>query len=750
MTSQGTVTVTTPRGRTFLLSWLEWATELEKQGFEYDYAFEIVKAKRSFGLAWEYLKKHPKRSGLFAGKKRDFQLYPRLNTAGIVINHDGSKDMFLESTPSRFSTTSSTKSAELKKQLEAELKNAQEPSLYLNSSIEEDDAVPEKHQQRSKSTKAGNRSEEEDFEVVSRKKHQPKSRSPSHQKPRPQSARASPEPSPVKKAIASPPKFLISNPPVKVVVEEEKYEEVVIPVHNAPVIVIDDSAVVAEPEMKEAEYALVNKNLEAAKLSYAQALSSPAKATPVSSPFKKVASSPAAAKVEPKNESAISKRIKAFEEKIATDGDKPSYKVGDELELLRSNGQWVECKLLEKEGKRLVVEYYDEGKKYQKRMGIHSNHLAPKGTHIKVEKPASPKKVEEEEDDGFNVVKAKLHLKVKDGESPRKFHDTMRTELTESTMFNPKYAASMAASVKQDFGATKAMSVMNQSVYSAGPVLIKDNHLLNPNKETPSYTVGDLVNIRCSDGHWYRGRVLDVGEHAVLVEYKRKRERFQKKLPIRSKLLRHADEDDVLSIKTIQSVKASSSKKVPLEMIMKGESKTPVAANKTTVKGSQSAVDLACSDEKLSTTEKQRKSENESLTDSRSDSRSHVELLRRDGIWYEAFIIKSGGKSCIVEYINEGKKFQKTVPNGSDKLAPFGTHIFVAEVGDDVEYLTPKGEWVKAQICEIQEAFYIILYMEGSDLVEKKIVRCSENLARYGEHTGERHLEHLKAREIKV
>jgi len=68
-------------------------------------------------------------------------------------------------------------------------------------------------------------------------------------------------------------------------------------------------------------------------------------------------------------------------------------------------------------------------------------------------------------------------------------------------------------------------------------------------------------------------------------------------------------------------------------------------------------------------------------------------------------------------------------------LAPFGTNIFVSDVGDDVEYLTTRGEWVKAQICEIQDAFYVILYMENSDLVEKRIARCSKNLARYGEHT---------------
>jgi hypothetical protein len=84
----------------------------------------------------------------------------------------------------------------------------------------------------------------------------------------------------------------------------------------------------------------------------------------------------------------------------------------------------------------------------------------------------------------------------------------------------------------------------------------------------------------------------------------------------------------------------------------------------------------------------------------------------------------------------EGKKYQKTVSTGSDKIAPYGTHMFVAEVGDDVEYMSANGGWVKAQICEVQDACFIILYMEGSDLVEKKIVRCSKNLARYGEHVG--------------
>jgi hypothetical protein len=62
--------------------------------------------------------------------------------------------------------------------------------------------------------------------------------------------------------------------------------------------------------------------------------------------------------------------------------------------------------------------------------------------------------------------------------------------------------------------------------------------LLSSGRATPLYGKGSSVLVRCSDGHWYRGRVSDLGKEVALVEYKRGRHSYAKKLPLRSKNLR--------------------------------------------------------------------------------------------------------------------------------------------------------------------------------------------------------------------
>jgi hypothetical protein len=329
----------------------------------------------------------------------------------------------------------------------------------------------------------------------------------------------------------------------------------------------------------------------------------------------------------------------------------------------------------------------------------------------------------------------------------------MKSDLTESehNYMPSRNNRTMPAQSIRPEDVASVMGSVQGSNYS-GPIFMKTQNLLPPHKPTPNYQKGDLVNVKCSDGHWYRGKLLDVGEQAVLVEYKRKKEKFHKRLPIRSRLLRFADSRDVETIKAVQSAKASSTRQVPLEMIMnkskefekqafnatmeKPTSKTPKVESRKTM---NKTMDLEEKASVKTASKKTTKMETTSITDSNtshSDSREHVEVLRSDGVWYEAYIVKTGAKAQIVEYVSEGKKFQKTLSIGSSKIAPYGTHLLIAEIGDDVEYLTSSGTWVKAQVCEIKDAHFVILYMEGSDLVEKEILRCSKNLARYGEHVG--------------
>jgi len=282
-------------------------------------------------------------------------------------------------------------------------------------------------------------------------------------------------------------------------------------------------------------------------------------------------------------------------------------------------------------------------------------------------------------------------------------------------------------------------SEFGQSVYSG--------NLLPDHRPTPDYQVGDYVQIKCSDNHWYRGKLLDVGDNAVLVEYRRKKNKFQKRLPIRSRYLRLADDDDVSSVHSAASARSSQSKHVALKYLVgpgkdvkekkeqkKNLSKTLEVPSNNKNRRSRSAKEQPDDRSVISRgakTQILRKSEEIAEV----DQREHVEILRSDGMWYEGRIVKSGKQACLVEYVIDGKKYQKTLPLQSSSMAAFGSNIFPAEVGDDVEYLTPKNDWVKAQICEVQDPYYIILYMEGSNLVEKRIVRTSPNLAKYGLHT---------------
>eukprot|EP00475_Leptophrys_vorax_P015723 TRINITY_DN2202_c0_g1_i1.p1 TRINITY_DN2202_c0_g1~~TRINITY_DN2202_c0_g1_i1.p1 ORF type:complete len:317 (-),score=75.20 TRINITY_DN2202_c0_g1_i1:144-1001(-) len=69
------------------------------------------------------------------------------------------------------------------------------------------------------------------------------------------------------------------------------------------------------------------------------------------------------------------------------------------------------------------------------------------------------------------------------------------------------------------------------------PVRFTDGSLLAAAR---SYVTGDHVHVKCN-GTWYRGVVIDAGLKAVFVEYKRNEDKFRKRLPINSKMLRPAN-----------------------------------------------------------------------------------------------------------------------------------------------------------------------------------------------------------------
>jgi len=313
-----------------------------------------------------------------------------------------------------------------------------------------------------------------------------------------------------------------------------------------------------------------------------------------------------------------------MEEKLPVAEPSPKkYVVGARVEIRRSNGQWVQGVVLEVHNKIVVVEYLDSGLKYQKKMPLRSQHLAPFGTNICEPEPKPDTNepdnhiragydlelhVEEtdhrnkDEDDGFEVVKSKKNvsspgLRVRPVESPKKeFIDTMRSDLTESPVENPKKKSGKnldsvrsrecRKSMDSSRGSVKYGSEFGQSVYNP-------NNLIHPSKPTPDYEIGDFVQIRCSDGHWYRGKVLDLGEHACLVEYRRRKQKFQKKLPLRSKYLRIADDDDVNSVHSAASARSSQSRQIALKYLVgpeKEKKERREVEKKQTAKASESSL----------------------------------------------------------------------------------------------------------------------------------------------------------------
>jgi hypothetical protein len=619
--SQGIIT--TADGRSFPLQYFEWTEALVARGFDYDYAFDVVTKKKTFLAASEYLQKNKKPPRKIFGKK--LPRYPRVTDPDIKLSgmDDDAEEDDRQSEP-KLTLDDSNRVASPVHREHLEIKGKQVMTNGHDSDPDHDD--------------------DDDFEVVMRKK------TPSHQKKH----RASPAPSPNMHHHSKKSSTPVAAPVV--VLEDDKYDDDAPVRHAAPagplIVVVDEAD--SKYESKEMLSDRVDRDeptsapaATSGKKSYAKALASPTNEPPADSPFRRVAAS--------------SPKTKA---KVVANGfkplPKPGFKVDDKVELLRSSGQWVEAKIVKVEGRGVVVEYRDKGLKYQKKMGMNSENLAHRGTNLKV--AASPKSVKGasfksnkglDEVEAFNQSRrvSRRGSLNEDKLSEGEFLDN----LTESTAYNPKGATMPAASMRpEDLGSIIAGSVAGTTF--SGPIYMKPQNLLPLNKPTPAYKKGDLVNVKCSDGHWYRGKLLDVGEQAVLVEYKRKKEKFHKKLPIRSRLLRCADSKDVETVKAIQTAKVSSTKKVPLEMLMNKSlgdkaledmkpagSKTPKTAKKESAKKAEEEKPRKKSGSKMDG--------NASMTDSNassSDSKSHVEILRSDGIWYEGYIVKAGAKAQIV------------------------------------------------------------------------------------------------------
>eukprot|EP00475_Leptophrys_vorax_P035666 TRINITY_DN58_c0_g1_i5.p1 TRINITY_DN58_c0_g1~~TRINITY_DN58_c0_g1_i5.p1 ORF type:complete len:866 (-),score=234.03 TRINITY_DN58_c0_g1_i5:144-2741(-) len=838
----------TADGRTFPACYLQWAEQLEADlKCDYDYAFEVVRDKQNLGNASEFLRKHPKKGGLFGAfkKKNKTRSFPKLSDEGVKIVKSNEQSPTLgqdaKSPQSAKKSPEKAKPSEMPRKAlppnpepvalvhhddfvmvedDEELKLGEDapvapvaalptpkktPKSYksaVNSSgavqvgpilLVEDEHRVESVSVASKGPVIVEQSPQRVPSVSSQRIVSPNSKkdvlaqrvklaspekmklvpeSPAKSLPAPQVSKPTPPVSKPRTPKQAPPQSnsLSDMPPqVKNISPVKEAPKVASPPKRMPEI--NPSF---EPEMQglnipqspQEEPPVPNDSQRsespAVKKSYAQAL---AVETPdamrAQSPFRR----PTPMDFAQEDEKVM------IQEKVL-------YRSGDKVEVRRSNGQWVEGTILQVAGKIVVVEYVDGQLKFQKKMPTKSQHLAPFGTNIipaPVQKPTETKFDDEEDPDldqpvdeyenSFQVVKhGKLRaqspkLTVRPVESPKtQFINTMtsaKSDLTESPTDKKqrkkgshvrKTSIESNRSNRSDRHRDSMVlkgSEFGQSVYSG--------NLLPDHRPTPDYQVGDYVQIKCSDGHWYRGKLLDVGENAVLVEYRRKKNKFQKRLPIRSKYLRLADDDDVSSVHSAASAKSSQNKHVALKYLVGPEKELKEKKGDKKKMSKTLEVPASVRREKRGTRSGRNQDDDRSVVSRRDretstmrksadelpevDSREHVEILRSDQMWYEGRVVKSGKQACLVEYVVDGKKYQKTLPLQSPSLAPYGTHIFAAEVGDDVEYLTTSKDWVKAQICEVQDPFYIILYREGENLVEKRIPRNSPNLAKYGLHT---------------
>jgi len=341
------------------------------------------------------------------------------------------------------------------------------------------------------------------------------------------------------------------------------------------------------------------------------------------------------------------------------------YQLGGLCELRRSDGTWVVATIMGITSKMIQVEYMIDGQVYNKKVAKKGGFICPHPTHIKEDDDMSG---EDENMDSTPAtpVAAKSSSKVK--KSPNKSSGV-------------KHSASEKTLAKKDSNDSANSSASKKSTAST-------------RLEAPifDFKKGDAIEIKCTDGKWHKGKIIDTGAIKVVVEYWRDAELFKKTVYRTSKHL------------------------------------VPLGTNKKTAFIPQNPLSLSSSDKSTQSLPNEKKS---------LEAGDLCELKRSDGHWYEAKIISIADGKCQLEYKDEaGDVYQKRVPMKDRYVAKYGTHLFLADVQEQVDVELENDRWVRGSIAEVEPMFYKVVCLDNSNLVEIRVPKDTTKLARANTRIG--------------